>query len=137
MSNLPAPDDIGARAPGKAGDSESPQQKLHAMLAGIWEKSKQTIAERIGILQQAQILAASDSLDEAARLRAVDAAHKLAGVLGTFGLPRGTELAREVEETFGNPAAWSPTTIQRLASLLDELDSLIKTAGPSTRGAGS
>ena len=68
------------------------------------------------------------------RLRAVDAAHKLAGVLGTFGLPRGTELAREAEETFGRESALSRPTVARLDALLAELEELIRTAGPTTRG---
>jgi HPt (histidine-containing phosphotransfer) domain-containing protein len=132
MSNLPPPDDPDRR--GSSLDSENPQQKLHAMLAGIWERSKKTVSERIEILREAQVLAAKNGLDKPARMRAVDAAHKLAGVLGTFGLPRGTELAREAEETFERESAPSRTTIERLDSLLTELESLIKTAGPSTRG---
>lgn len=139
MSNLPPPDDAHARgAPDsvKGSVTATPQQKLHGMLAGIWERSKKTITERIETLREAQSLAAQNNLDEPARLRAVDAAHKLAGVLGTFGLPRGTELAREAEETFGSTESLSQPIVERLGSLLAELDNLVKTAGPSIRGDG-
>jgi HPt (histidine-containing phosphotransfer) domain-containing protein len=104
------------------------------VLAGIWERSKKTITERIEILKHAQGLVAEGRLDEGVRLSAVDAAHKLAGVLGTFGLPRGTELAREAEQIFERKEALSHEAGQRLGALVAELDSLMKKAGPSVRG---
>lgn len=111
-------------------DPESPQQKLHLMLAGLWERSRKAVAERVEILREAKRLADKNMLDEAARLRAVDAAHKLAGVLGTFGLPRGTDLAREVEVTFGEQTKLSPAELNRLESILRELDVLVQTTSP-------
>ena len=126
-----------ANSAGAKEDPESKQKKLQVLLAGLWEKSRQTIADRIEILQQARSLAAAGKLDEPARLRAADSAHKLAGVLGTFGLPRGTELAREAEELFerhatagaaGSPAIEGPE-LERLSSLLDDLAGLIQKPG--------
>src|ERR1700684_2454430 len=75
-------------------EGQSPEQKLQTMLSALWERSRHTVVERAALLQEAGKLWSDDRLDEATRLRAVDSAHKLAGVLGTFGLPRGTELAR-------------------------------------------
>jgi HPt (histidine-containing phosphotransfer) domain-containing protein len=109
--------------------TEAKQKKLQSLLAGLWERSRQTITERIETLQQARFLAAANELDEPARLRAVDSAHKLAGVLGTFGLPHGTELAREAEEVFGGRTIIAPADLERLAALLDDLASLVQTAG--------
>lgn len=133
MSNFPPPDESSGRGSSQKPASDSSQHKLHAMLAGIWERSKKTVAERTEILREAQSLALKNQLDEPTRMRAVDAAHKLAGVLGTFGLPRGTELAREAEETFGQGGTLSPGEIERLDVLLNELDGLIRTAGPFSR----
>jgi HPt (histidine-containing phosphotransfer) domain-containing protein len=65
-------------------------------------------------------------LDEATRLRAVDSAHKLAGVLGTFGLPRGTDLAREAEVLFGEASGAGKEEVGRLQVLLAELTRLIE-----------
>lgn len=142
MSKRPPPDDPDSdpgsrRSRPSAGDpheQDDPQQKLHAMLAGIWERSKQTVAERIETIREAQTLAAKNRLDKQARQRAIEAAHKLAGVLGTFGMPRGTDLAREAQETFERDGALSRATIERLDGLLKELDAMVKTAGPTTRG---
>jgi HPt (histidine-containing phosphotransfer) domain-containing protein len=83
------------------------------------------VAERAALLLEAGNLWANDRLDEATRLRAVDSAHKLAGVLGTFGLPRGTELAREAEQVFGRPIPPDKVEMERLLVLLAELTSLI------------
>jgi HPt (histidine-containing phosphotransfer) domain-containing protein len=110
-------------------DPEAKQQKLQSLLASLWDRSRQTVTERIETLQQAKSLAAANQLDEPARLRAVDSAHKLAGVLGTFGLPHGTELAREAEEVFGQQAAIGPAQLERLGALLDDLATMVRTAG--------
>jgi HPt (histidine-containing phosphotransfer) domain-containing protein len=106
-------------------EAQSPEQKLQTMLSALWERSRHTVVERAALLQEAGKLWSNDRLDEATRLRAVDSAHKLAGVLGTFGLPRGTELAREAEQVFGQPIPPTKVEIEQLLVLLAELTSLI------------
>jgi HPt (histidine-containing phosphotransfer) domain-containing protein len=106
-------------------EAQSAEQKLQTMLSALWERSRHTVAERAALLLEAGNLWANDRLDEATRLRAVDSAHKLAGVLGTFGLPRGTELAREAEQVFGRPIPPDKVEMERLLVLLAELTSLI------------
>jgi len=106
-------------------EAQTAEQKLQTMLSALWERSRHTVAERAALLQEAGKLWADDRLDEATRLRAVDSAHKLAGVLGTFGLPRGTELAREAEQVFGQPILPGKAAAERLLLLLAELTSLI------------
>jgi Hpt domain len=134
MAYSPPPDDQTHRpASRNAEDKERRQQKIHSMLAGIWERSKTTVAQRVEILRDATAAAVKGRLDESGRLRAVDSAHKLAGVLGTFGLPRGTELAREAEETFGNIRGLSRAEFERLSTIMDELDYLVRTADPYYR----
>jgi hypothetical protein len=113
------------------GPAKNSQQNLHAMINAIWQRSKERVAGHVEILQQAKRLAFRSELDEPARLRAVDSAHKLAGVLGTFGLPRGTDLARVVEEAFGQPVKLSRAEIERIGAALDELSSLVKKEIPS------
>ena len=106
------------------------QQKLQTMLAELWDRSRHTVAERAALLQSAGNQWAQRSLDEATRLSAVDSAHKLAGVLGTFGLPRGTDLAREAEVLFGQSATLSDAELEHLQVLLADLNLLIE-AGPA------
>jgi HPt (histidine-containing phosphotransfer) domain-containing protein len=107
-------------------DLEDKEKKLQSLLAGLWERSQDAIAERMEILEEAKSLAAAGKLDTPARLRAVGAAHKLAGVLGTFGLPKGTELAREAEEIFEREAIVGPAEVKRLGALLSDLANLIR-----------
>src|ERR1700744_3147062 len=95
------------------------------MLSAVWDRSRHTVAERAALLQAAGHLWTNNRLDEATKLSAVDSAHKLAGVLGTFGLPRGTDLAREAELLFGQSTPPGKMEIERLQVLLAELARLI------------
>jgi HPt (histidine-containing phosphotransfer) domain-containing protein len=95
------------------------------MLFALWERSRHTVAERAALLQAAAELWNDNQLDAATKLSAVDSAHKLAGVLGTFGLPRGTDLAREAESLFGQSTPPGKAELERLRHLLAELTRLI------------
>ena len=79
---------------GHSADAQSQEQKLQAMISALWERSRHTVVERAALLRTAGDLLVDNRLDQATQRSAVDSAHKLAGVLGTFGLPRGTDLAR-------------------------------------------
>jgi HPt (histidine-containing phosphotransfer) domain-containing protein len=98
---------------------------MQSMISALWERSRHTVAERAQLLQSAGELWNNNRLDAATKLRAVDSAHKLAGVLGTFGLPRGTDLAREAELLFGQSTPPDKAEIERLQVLLAELTRLI------------
>lgn len=106
-------------------NGQSQDQKLQSMIAALWDRSRHTVVERAALLRTAGELLAHNRLDEITRLNAVDSAHKLAGVLGTFGLPRGTDLAREAEVLFGRSAKPGKVEIERLQVLLAELTHLI------------
>ena len=106
-------------------EEQSQEQKMQTMISALWERSRHTVAERAALLQSAGELWNDNRLDAATKLRAVDSAHKLAGVLGTFGLPRGTDLAREAEGLFGQSTPPDKAEIERLQVLLAELTRLI------------
>ncbi len=107
-------------------DTQTHEQKLQAMLSALWIRSRHTVAERAALLQEAGTLLLEHRLDQPTQLRAVDSAHKLAGILGTFGLPRGTDLAREAEVLFGRADKPEQAEVERLQVLLAELVSLIE-----------
>ena len=127
MAIDPLSDDRQTPEPSQA---KSQDQTLQIMLSGVWERSRHTVAERAALLLTAGALWDQNRLDPATRGRAVDSAHKLAGVLGMFGLPRGTDLAREAECLFGQEAPSGRTEIERLQVLLAELAALIE-KGPT------
>jgi len=102
-------------------------EQLQQLLLKLWANSKATIAERLETIREAQTHMAKNSLNATRRSQAVDAAHKLAGILGTFGLPEGTELARQVEEGLNvtNPAEGLnaeglDALVKQLAVLIDK-----------------
>jgi HPt (histidine-containing phosphotransfer) domain-containing protein len=114
------------KVPGAAGaDSQTQDQKLQAMITLVWERSRHTVAERAAVLRSAADRLMEGPLDEPTQQSAVDCAHKLAGVLGTFGLARGTDLAREAEVFFGKATPDDKEEIQRLQGTLAELAHLI------------
>ena len=119
------PDKAVPTAPRSPSEEQSQEQKMQSMISALWERSRHTVAERAQLLQSAGELWNDNRLDAATKLRAVDSAHKLAGVLGTFGLPRGTDLAREAEGLFGQSTPPDKAEIERLQILLAELTRLI------------
>ena len=106
-------------------NGQSQEQKLQSMISALWDRSRHTVVERAALLRTAGDLLAHHRLDQATQMNAVDSAHKLAGVLGTFGLPRGTDLAREAEVLFGQSTTPGKVEIERLQVLLAELTHLI------------
>jgi HPt (histidine-containing phosphotransfer) domain-containing protein len=98
---------------------------LAAALEQLWTRFLPDTRERVSIVESAAQSLVAGSLTPAQREAAHAAAHKLSGTLGTFNLPRGTDLARELELAFA--AAPDPASAPRLASLAAELRSLIET----------
>lgn len=74
--------------------------RLDDAIAAIWERSKPTVAERLAAVEAAS----SGAADPATREAGLRAAHQLAGSLGTFGVPEGSDLARAVEHELQGPA---------------------------------
>ena len=68
----------------------------------MWARFLPDIEERVAVLEQAAIEVSKGSLTPELRTEASSAAHKLAGVLGTFGWEEGTVLAREAESLYAH-----------------------------------
>jgi len=73
------------------------REEIQKRLEGLWQRHLPEIADRVAVLERACAALEAGRLSEEERKAATAAAHKLAGVLGTFGQMRGTELAREIE----------------------------------------
>jgi HPt (histidine-containing phosphotransfer) domain-containing protein len=100
----------------------APQPSLTAALDRLWTRFLPEIRERAAVLDAAIQAAAAGSLGVEQKEAAASAAHKLAGVLGTFNLQRGTELARQLELQFNG----TPDSAAQLSSLASEMRSLIE-----------
>jgi HPt (histidine-containing phosphotransfer) domain-containing protein len=93
-------------------------------MARLWAKFLPEIERRVGALDSAASALAAGTLTSEARESAHGDAHKLAGSLGTFGLHRGTEVARQVEVALATvPLA---ATASELAVWVAELRMLIE-----------
>ena len=92
----------------------------------LWLRFLPEIRERVAILEGAAAAVAARSLSRAGREAAQAAAHKLAGVLGTFSLARGTVLARELEVTFSGESSPGPGSGAHIATIAAELRAMIE-----------
>ena len=91
----------------------------------LWAKYLPQMEERVGTLQKAGESLANGTLTTTGQERAGADAHKLAGVLGTFGLKEGTELAREAENLYGGSLDGDPEVVSRLRAIAEQLRSMI------------
>jgi HPt (histidine-containing phosphotransfer) domain-containing protein len=120
-----------------------PQVPTDASLAQamdlLWARFLPEIRERVATLEEAAAAVSAKKLDATGRDTAQAAAHKLAGVLGTFNLARGTDLARELELAYSSESAPGAASGANLASLAAELRAMIENrrSGIENRKSGS
>lgn len=100
--------------------------KLHDLLATLWSRSRQTISERLDVLRTTHRALRANAADTNARRAGADAAHKLAGILGTFGLPAGTDLARRIEVMLESATPIRPFDLEVLQQSIDQLHQMIE-----------
>jgi HPt (histidine-containing phosphotransfer) domain-containing protein len=101
------------------------QPALAEVMNRLWEQFLPHLEERVVALEAAAEALAGGTLALAEREQASSAAHKLAGVLGTFGLPEGTILAREAEVFYSAEPQADPATAVRLGEIAAELRALL------------
>jgi len=70
---------------------------VQAAVVRLWRRSRPVVLERIAALEEAATALAAGRLEPHEVEQSRAEAHKLVGSLGTFGVPRGSELARGVE----------------------------------------
>jgi HPt (histidine-containing phosphotransfer) domain-containing protein len=112
---------------GAQGDTD-----LSQAIDRLWVRFLPEIKERIAVIQAAADALAHGTLITSRREAACAAAHKLAGVLGTFGLTRGTVLARELEMNFSRDEGPDPASGKRLAAIATELRAMVESRQSST-----
>jgi HPt (histidine-containing phosphotransfer) domain-containing protein len=98
---------------------------IAARLAELWQKSLPITQERVAVLRAASEALSRDPGDAEARSAGREAAHKLSGSLGIFGLPRGTELAAQLEEILKSAEPLTPQAARCVGGLVDELTGVV------------
>jgi len=102
------------------------QPALNQALQQLWIKFLPQMEERVSAMESANRALAEGVLSPEQRSEAAMAAHKLAGVLGTFGLGEGTELAREAELIYSRESGAKPEDAGQLDSITRQLTELIR-----------
>jgi HPt (histidine-containing phosphotransfer) domain-containing protein len=97
----------------------------------LWARFLPDIRAHVSDLEAAAQAVSEGKLTATQREAAQSAAHKLAGVLGTFGLMHGTALARELELTFAPESSLGRNAGAKLAETVTALRSMIGSRKPS------
>ncbi len=96
---------------------------MNEALDRLWKQFLPQIEERVAALESAGAALAADKLSHDQREAAHAAAHKLAGILGTFGLTKGTILAREAELLYSGET--DPEAAPQLTEIAKHLKELV------------
>jgi HPt (histidine-containing phosphotransfer) domain-containing protein len=73
------------------------------MVRELWLKHRSLTLERLAVVQSALDQLVAGSLAPDARVEALSEAHKLRGILGTYGFADGSDVVAEAEEVLGQP----------------------------------
>jgi DNA-binding response OmpR family regulator/HPt (histidine-containing phosphotransfer) domain-containing protein len=109
---------------GEIAQSDTPQ-----LLTAIWDRYYDQTIDRVEIVDRAITALKAGSLSADARLQACQSAHALAGALGTFGLPLGSQAAKQIELLLDANLDLTPAQISQLQSGLEDLRREIASKG--------
>jgi HPt (histidine-containing phosphotransfer) domain-containing protein len=102
------------------------QKALNEAIDRMWTQFMPQTQERLAALEIAAAAFAAGHLTAEQHEAANTAAHKLAGVLGTFGLTKGTVLARELEIMYTRENGPDPAMSARLAEIAAQLRTIVE-----------
>jgi HPt (histidine-containing phosphotransfer) domain-containing protein len=112
-------------------DPLSSPAAIAKVLDQMWARHLPSVRDRIAVLEAATAAAAADQLTTEQRQAAHAAAHKLSGVLGTFGLMRGTDLARRMEVEFSGDTGPDRVRGKDLQKQAAEIRAMIENRKPA------
>ncbi len=98
---------------------------LASAIDQLWARFQPEIRKRVDVLEVAAAACSAGQLSDEQREATHAAAHKLAGTLGIFNLPQGTDLAREFELIFSSENASEPAQSNRLNAIAAELRTIV------------
>lgn len=95
----------------------SPQTRTASLIAALWQRNRPQVLERLAILEAAAVAAQAGTFSVEQKVEAEATAHKLAGSLGMYNFPLGTEAARSFELELNAPEP-DPAKLMELAATL-------------------
>lgn len=116
-------DILSAQASGPIDELErnSDEAKVSAVLAEIRANFQASFSERVEIFDRAIAKLNIGTLDNETRQEAQFEAHKLVGSLGTFGLHKGSGIARKLEHLFKTENLSKPVAYREIEELVNFL----------------
>ncbi|MBV8116150.1 MAG: Hpt domain-containing protein [Silvibacterium sp.] len=106
-------------------DKPDHAMEIDDLLQMLWVKNYPILIERLTSIRNTKDMLNESSLDDRARKAGEEAAHKLAGILGTFGLPHGSVLASKIEALLAGDASTCVRRAGELSSWVQELEAVI------------
>jgi HPt (histidine-containing phosphotransfer) domain-containing protein len=100
--------------------------EVESAIASLWQRFSGAIFERIDMLESAAKALRDGTLTPELRAQAEQVSHKLAGSLGTFGFPRGSKIASELELLFRSAATSPVEASDRAIELVCEMRGVLK-----------
>lgn len=95
---------------------QSREDRSRELLREIWLRNRPLTIDRLAVVQSALDALAAGGLEDDQRSTAVGEAHKLRGILGTYGFAEGSELAGEAEDLLSGEGAGAGDIATRLRS---------------------
>lgn len=102
------------------------QPAVSAALNLLWTRFLPQMRERLDLIETVAQSCANGRITYRQTTQARDAAHKLAGSLGTFGLTRASVLGHEIEMMLSNTDLPTPEEADHLLELSAELRELVE-----------
>ncbi|OKH26846.1 transcriptional regulator [Hydrococcus rivularis NIES-593] len=118
------------------GDDDPRQQTLTGV-AEVWKRFQSRIYEQLEVIEQVATVLLARSHDRQLQEQAEQEAHTLAGALGTFGLSKGSQLARKIEQLLQVDRLWEEKETLRLHRLVKALRREIDRASESSLSEGT
>jgi DNA-binding response OmpR family regulator/HPt (histidine-containing phosphotransfer) domain-containing protein len=117
-----------------AGDASD----LPNFLTNIWNRHREQLCERVACIDRAIVALQERALTPELRKQAWHSAHNLAGALGTFGLPHGSQVAKQLELLLADTTELTPAQIPQLqqgVAVLSQAIASRTTVGDEATGA--
>jgi DNA-binding response OmpR family regulator len=96
-----------------------------ALVQRVMDKFKDSFVSQVAVLQQAEAALRSGELTDTLQATARQEAHKLAGSLGIFGHPEGSELAREAEQLLTQATSCHHISVSAFSQIVAALQKTI------------
>lgn len=109
--------------------------KVLGVVAEIRAKLRADFIEKVAIFDRAIAQIQTGTLDDELRREAQAQAHKLVGSLGTVGLPKGSEVARAIENLFKVQNVLKPGNAKQIEEFLHKLKQILDRSDPEPESA--